>query len=94
MEVTATPEQQALIRDAIDSGRLHQPEEAVLEALSLWEERERRRAEILAALDLADASLARGQGRKVTSRDEAAQLAEDIKSRALARLSVEQRPRG
>jgi len=33
------------------------------EALSLWEERERKRAEFLATLDDAKASLARGEGR-------------------------------
>ena len=36
------------------------------EALSLWEERERARAEILAAVDEAEASLARGEGRIIT----------------------------
>jgi hypothetical protein len=40
---------------AIDSGRLRGEEDAVKEALSLWEERERARAEILAAVDEAEA---------------------------------------
>jgi putative addiction module CopG family antidote len=51
MEVRLTPDQEAFVRQAIESGRLHRPEEAVAEALSLWEERERTRAEILAAVD-------------------------------------------
>jgi putative addiction module CopG family antidote len=49
MEVDLTPDQSAFVQQAIEAGRLHRPEEAVREALSLWEERERRRAEILAA---------------------------------------------
>jgi hypothetical protein len=37
MEVELTPAQTAFIRQAIDACRLHRPEEAVREALSLWE---------------------------------------------------------
>jgi Arc/MetJ-type ribon-helix-helix transcriptional regulator len=94
MEVTPTPEQEAFIRDAIAAGRLHRPEEALREALSLWEQRERRRAEILAAVESADASLAQGQGRRVQSREEAAELAADVKRRGMARLAAEQNERG
>lgn len=49
MDVQPTPCRQALISDAIASGRLHRPEDAMQPALLLWEERERRRLEILAA---------------------------------------------
>jgi len=35
------PDQRAFVRQAIDSGRLLREEDAVKEALSLWEERER-----------------------------------------------------
>jgi hypothetical protein len=58
MEVEPTRDQQALIRQAIEAGRLRRPEEAAQEGLLLWEERERRRAEILASVDSAEASLA------------------------------------
>jgi putative addiction module CopG family antidote len=51
MEVRLTPDQEAFVRQAIESGRLHRAEDAVEEALRLWEERERTRAEILAAVD-------------------------------------------
>ena len=40
MEVILTPDQKAFIREAIENGRLQHEEEAVREALSLWEERE------------------------------------------------------
>ena len=41
MNVDFTPEQQPFVRHAIESGRIHRPEDAVEEALSLWVERER-----------------------------------------------------
>jgi putative addiction module CopG family antidote len=63
MEVQLTPDQKAFVRQAIESGRLSREEDAVKEALSLWEERERRRLEILASVDRAEVSLARGEGR-------------------------------
>ena len=61
MEVHLTPDQKAFIRRAIESGRLHDEEDTVREALSLWEERERARTEILAALDEAEADLDAGR---------------------------------
>ena len=69
MEVQLTPDQQAFVRQAVDSGRLPHEEAAVKEALSLWEERERRRLEILLAVDQAT-SLALGDGRRVSSPEE------------------------
>lgn len=93
MEVQLTPDQKTFVRQAIESGRLHREEDAVKEALSLWEKRERRRLEILVAVDKADASLARGEGRRVTTPEAARQLAEDVKRRCMVRLSAEQNPR-
>jgi Arc/MetJ-type ribon-helix-helix transcriptional regulator len=61
MEVQFTPEQEAFIRQAIASGRLHRPEDAIQQALSLWERQERSRLEMLAALDEAEADLQTGQ---------------------------------
>jgi putative addiction module CopG family antidote len=90
MEVDLTPDQSAFVQQAIEAGRLHRPEEAVREALSLWEERERRRAEILAAVGRAKASLAAGRGR-IISEDSMRQLADDVKQRGLARLAAEER---
>jgi len=66
MPVPLTPEQKPFARRAIEAGRLRSEEEAVQEALALWEERERRRAEFLATIDDAKASLARGEGRVIT----------------------------
>ena len=92
MEVQLTPDQKAFVRHAIESGRLQREEDAVKEALSLWEERERRRLEILLAVDRAEASFSRGEGRRVTTPEQAKQLVEDIQRRGLASLNDEQHP--
>jgi Arc/MetJ-type ribon-helix-helix transcriptional regulator len=89
MEVQLTPDQKAFIRQAIESGRLDREEDAVQEALSLWEERERTRAEILTAVELAEASIARGEGRPITQESMQA-LAADVKQRGRNRVSAEQ----
>jgi putative addiction module CopG family antidote len=93
MEVQLTHDQKAFVRQAIENGRYRSEEDALHEALSLWEGRERRRAEILAAVDQAEASLARGEGRRITTREETAQLATGIKRRGLARLAAEENSR-
>jgi Arc/MetJ-type ribon-helix-helix transcriptional regulator len=90
MELHFTPDQEALIRQGIEAGRFHGKEDAVQEAMSLWEERERRRLEILAAIEQAEASFARGEGRRITTREEVTQLTEDIRRRGMARLAAEQ----
>ena len=88
MEVHLTPDQKAFVRQAIEMGRFRREEDAVQEALSLWEERERRRLEILAAVDEAEASLARGEGHVITQ-DSMRELAEEVKRRGRARLAAE-----
>jgi len=93
MEVNLTPDQEAYIRHAIEAGRLQRKEDAVQEAMSLWEERERRRLEILVSADQAEASLARGEGRRVATHEEVSQLVADIKARGFARLGGEKNPR-
>jgi hypothetical protein len=70
--------------------RIDSAEDAGKEALALWEERERRRSEILAAVDIAQASTARGEGIEIT-RESMRELAEDVKRRGRARLAAEQR---
>lgn len=59
------------------------------ESLSLWEERERRRLEILAAVDRAEASLAHGADRRVTTPEPVKQLAADVERRGKARLNAD-----
>jgi len=88
MDVQLTSDQKAFARRAIESGRLHTEEEAVREALALWEERERQKAEFLLTLDDARASIARGEGRVITQ-DSMRELAGEVKERGRARLLAE-----
>jgi putative addiction module CopG family antidote len=89
MNVELTPDQRAFVQKAIESGRFTREEEAIEEALVLWERRERRRLEIIAMVDEAEASLARGEGREITKESMKA-LAEEIKERGRRRLAAEQ----
>jgi Arc/MetJ-type ribon-helix-helix transcriptional regulator len=88
MDVQLTPDQQVLVRQAIQSGRLDDESDAVQEALSLWEERERARAELIASLDEAEASIDRGEGRGMT-RKSLRELAEGVKRDLRARLAAD-----
>jgi Arc/MetJ-type ribon-helix-helix transcriptional regulator len=88
MDVRLTSDQKAFARRAIESGRLHTEEDAVQEALALWEERERQRAAFLLTLDDAKASLARGEGRVITQ-EAMRHLSEEVKERGRARLLAE-----
>lgn len=80
-----TSDQEAFVRQAIASGRFRTEDDAVREALALWERLERTRAELLAAVDEAEGSLARGEGRPITE-DSMRALAEDVKRRGRERL--------
>ena len=81
MQVTLTPSQEAFIRQAIEAGRYRTADEAIGEALALWESRERNRMEILAALDEAEADLASGAYTEYTD-STLPQLAEELKREA------------
>ncbi|GGA56198.1 hypothetical protein GCM10011507_04370 [Edaphobacter acidisoli] len=88
MEVHLTSDQQALARRAVESGRLHREEDAIEEALSLWETRERERIAFLATIDEARSSLAQGKGRPITQ-ESMQELADAVKERGRARLAAE-----
>lgn len=92
MEVHLTPDQEAFVRQGVASGRFQSEADAVAEALALWEERERTRAEILAAVDAAEASLDRGEGILV-SEQSMRDLADDVKKRGQMRLEAERAAR-
>jgi Arc/MetJ-type ribon-helix-helix transcriptional regulator len=90
MEIRLTPSQEEFVRHAIDAGRLGSPEAAAREAMALWEERERRRLEILATVDEAEASIERGEGISLTEQSLDA-FVEDIKRRGRERLGKERK---
>jgi Arc/MetJ-type ribon-helix-helix transcriptional regulator len=88
MEVQLTPDQQAFARQAVEAGRVSREEEVVGEALAMWEKRERTRSEILAAVDGAEASIARGEDRVITE-ESMVKLAEEVKRRGRERFVAE-----
>jgi len=92
MKIELTPDQQAFVRDAVASGRLRSEDDAIREAMALWERRERARAEILANLAAAEAALARGEGRAITE-ESMRELAAEVKQRGRTRLAATQTPK-
>jgi Arc/MetJ-type ribon-helix-helix transcriptional regulator len=50
MELELTDDQRSLARHAIEAGRLQSEADAVIEAMALWEARERHRHELIASL--------------------------------------------
>ncbi|MGH9253559.1 MAG: hypothetical protein ACRD3C_03205 [Vicinamibacterales bacterium] len=88
MNVDLTPDQRAFVQKAVESGRFKREEEAVEEALALWERRERRRLEVIAMIEEAEASLARGEGIEITEESMKA-LAEETKQRLRRRIAAE-----
>jgi Arc/MetJ-type ribon-helix-helix transcriptional regulator len=89
MEVQLTADRKAFARHAMQAGRFHREEDAVQEALLLWEERERTRAELLSVLDIAESSIAQGRGRVITQQS-MSELAAEVNQRGRARLAAEQ----
>jgi putative addiction module CopG family antidote len=88
VNIDLTPDQHAFVQKAIEAGRFTREEEAVQEALALWEERERRRIELIAMIDEADASFARGEGIPLTE-ESVKVLIEEAKQRLRQRLEAE-----
>ena len=83
MEIVLTPDQEAFVRQSIASGRYQTAEDAVREALARWEEEQRVRAELLAALDQSEADIRDGHYSDYTNTT-LAQLAADLKREARA----------
>ena len=88
MEVQLTADQKVFALQAVQTGRLHREEDAVQEALLLWEEREQTRAELLSVLDTAESSIAQGRGRVITQQS-MRDLAAEVNRRGRARLAAE-----
>ncbi len=88
MKIDLTPEQNDVVRHAVETGRVLDPEQAGREAMALWVERERQRAELLASLDAAEASLARGEGIPMSD-DTVKTLASDIMARVRSLIQTD-----
>lgn len=89
MQFEPTSEQESFINHAVASGRFNAPEEALSDAVNLWLERERRRMEIIAALDAAEAEIAVGHYREY-DRSELPLLLEELKAEGRAMLEAKQ----
>ncbi len=87
MEVQLTPGQKEFIRQAIATGRILREEDAVREALAMWEERERERMDILVMIEEAEASLDRGEGIELTEESLKA-FTDDITARGCVRFEA------
>ena len=87
MQITLTPGQEALVQRAIETGRLSRAEDAVTEALLLWEDQERGRDGLLASLDEGRKAIARGEGIEITP-ESMRTLAEDVKRRGRERRAT------
>lgn len=90
MEVKLSAEQKEFVRRAVETGRARREEDAIKQALDLWIERERRREELLAMIDAADAAVARGETITVT-KESIGDLIEGVKRRGRARLAGEKK---
>ncbi len=55
IQIKLTPDQEAFVREGVASGRFESAEAAMTAAVQRWEEYERRRAELIAELDVGDA---------------------------------------
>jgi putative addiction module CopG family antidote len=86
MQVELTPAQSVFVDLGIQEGRYRDSDEAVRQALALWEKRERARVELLASLDLAEQSLDAGEGETYTS-ETLHELVGSVKERGAARLA-------
>jgi putative addiction module CopG family antidote len=83
MEVRLTPEQQAFVQMAVKSGRYPSAEEAIRDAITRWEEDERSRAEMVAALDESANDLEAGRYRDYTD-STLSQLMQELKTESRA----------
>ncbi len=86
MQVELTPEQSSFVDMGIQEGRFRNSEEAVRQALALWEKRERARIELLSSLDLAEQSLDAGEGESYTL-DTIHELTQSVQRRGMTRLT-------
>jgi putative addiction module CopG family antidote len=86
MEIELTPEQDSFVHLGIEQGRFRHAEDAVRDALALWEKRERARIELLASLDVAELALDAGEGTDYSA-ETVHELAEAVERRGMARLS-------
>ena len=87
MQITLTEAQEALVLRAVKAGRLSRAEDAVTEALLLWEEQQRARETLLASIAAGRQAIARGDCIEITP-DSMRALADDVKRRGRERRAA------
>jgi putative addiction module CopG family antidote len=87
MEIELTPEQDSLVNLAIEQGRFQKREDAVRDALALWEKRERARIELLAEIEAGD-NCSEEDDVVLDSEEAVAAFFEEIKQRGRATLAA------
>jgi putative addiction module CopG family antidote len=85
MEIDLTPEQRSFVHIGIEQGRFRRAEDAIKEALALWERRERARIELLAEVDAGDAF--DGSEIILDSEESVASMLDGVKQRGRATLA-------
>ncbi len=86
MQIELTPAQNSFVELGIQDGRFRDREEAVRQALALWEARERARVELLTSLDLAEQALDGGQGEEYTA-ENLSSLVASVRARGRSSLA-------
>lgn len=81
MEVKLTPSQESMILRAVEQGRYRSAEEAVLDAMARWEERERQRIDLTTDVGRAEMELKSAEYSDYTD-DTLPLLAEELKREA------------
>ncbi len=86
MQIELTPAQNSFVELGIQEGRFQSRDEAVRQALALWEKRERERLELMGSLDSAERALDAGEGEEF-SPETLGGLVESVRKRGSANLN-------
>jgi putative addiction module CopG family antidote len=86
MQIDLSPEQISFVDLGIQEGRFRDQEEAVRQALALWEKRERTRIQLLTDIDAGEASFD-GTETTLESAEDIQKFVEDIATRGRGRLA-------
>lgn len=86
MDIKFTPEQNSFVHLGIEQGRFCKAEDAVQDALALWEKRERTRFELLAEIEAGENS-PREEDAVLDSEEDIAQFFQGVEQRGRAKLA-------
>jgi len=87
MDIELTEEQAAFAREIYAHGRAQSLAEATDLVRSKWAEYQIKRAELVATIEAADASLDRGEGTRIHSEQELHEFFQSIHNRGTGRLN-------